>query len=227
MARDKDSQWGCQRTSPAHGWYSWGRNSPCGCSHTGSCHGQSGHRRPGAGMGSNNRGSLWIRNRSEETSRWGQRHGLKGHRCPNSLDFRVPLRALSVPIAPPFLDPSLDLQHGPHLGPQEKSPLPPCCHQKGTGEESRPQVVTLKSRKQLIRGCSHRLLEYSLPANSEPSTTGRICGVQKGTRWGVLSHQPPASGYLDTRKRRSPNSPLFLQSRRKSGYHNEHLQMGN
>lgn len=50
---------------PAHGWCSWGQNSPCGCSHTGSGQGQSGHRCPGAGMGSSNRGSLWVRNRDQ------------------------------------------------------------------------------------------------------------------------------------------------------------------
>lgn len=54
---------------PAHGWCSWGQNSPCGYSHTGSGQGRSGHRSPGAGMGSNNRGSLQRRSRDQRPLR--------------------------------------------------------------------------------------------------------------------------------------------------------------
>lgn len=39
----------------AHGWYSWGRSSPCEYSHIGNCRGRSGHRHPGSGTDSNNR----------------------------------------------------------------------------------------------------------------------------------------------------------------------------
>lgn len=50
---------------PAHGWCSWGQNSPCGCSHIGTGQDQSGRRCPGVGTGSSNRGSLWARNRDQ------------------------------------------------------------------------------------------------------------------------------------------------------------------
>lgn len=48
--------------SSAHGWCSWGQNSPCGYSHTGNGQGQCGRRHPGADMESNSRDSLWVRN---------------------------------------------------------------------------------------------------------------------------------------------------------------------
>lgn len=155
----------------------------------------------------------------------GQRHGLKWQLCPNSCDFSVPLRALSEQTAPspaasrPCSGSACDL----HQGPQRKSPLPPCCHQQvgggGEGEESRPQAVASKARKQLIRPCSHRLLECSLPA--KPSTQGRVCEIQKWARMGVvLPDQSPTSGHLDSRRKRLPASRLFLQNRRTSSYHN-------
>lgn len=73
----------------------------------------------------------------------------------------------------------------------------------------------------------HRLLECSLPVRSEPSTKGRVCGVQKRDKeGGVLSNQPLSSRYLDTGKTRSPTFPLFLQMWGKSRSHNACSQMG-
>lgn len=120
---------------PAHGWCSWGQSSPCGCSHTGSDQGQSGHRYLGAGMDSNNRGSLWMRNRDQRPP-WGGARGRdscdssvlthpKGPLCSHSYT-KKPGPAVSGPCSRSPM--------WPHQGPQGKSPLPPCCHQRGQGE---------------------------------------------------------------------------------------------
>lgn len=159
-------------------------------------------------------------------------HGLQSQLCPNSP--RGPLWT-SVLTLGSSLFPQLcteapgteGLLWSPArstVGPQGECPLLPS--EPGRRRVQTP-TVTPKVRRQLIRRCSHRLLECSLPVRSEPSTKGRVCGVQKRDKeGGVLSNQPLSSRYLDTGKTRSPTFPLFLQMWGKSRSHNACSQMG-
>ena len=80
--------------------------------------------------------------------------------------------------------------------PQGKSPFPPSCHQSGA-DTSRPQAGTLKARHTADKMRSHRLLEHSLSAKSEPRA--EFMGFRKGARIGVLRPAPSlwAPGHLE------------------------------
>lgn len=211
VARDKGRKWGSLEDEPrgegvgaggsAHGWCSWGRNSPCGYSHIGSGQGRSEHRSPGAGMDSNSRGSLWGRNRvqgplSLGPEAWSPVTALfqltqrlcspQGPLCPHSYEQKAPGPSVSRPRS--------GFSVLPTSGHQRKSPFPPSCHQSGA-DTSRPWAGTLKARHTADKCCGHRLLEHSLSAKSEPRA--EFMGFRKGTRIGILRSAPSlwAPGY--------------------------------
>lgn len=211
----REPRTGVESGGPAHGWCSWGQNIPCGCSHTGIGQGRSGHRSPGVGMGSNSKDSLQGRSRDQRPlkydlstpilspmGKYGARHmdssyisvlthlvalsGLwcspKSPICSHSYGWKLP----ALPCSGPALVSSL-VHTGP---PREVSPLP-CCHRSTAGRESRHQTVTPKIRKQLTRRNNHTLLEHSLLAQSESSTKGWVCEVQKRNKGGGFSLTSP------------------------------------